>query len=299
MLGLKQNTVALVPHDPAWKRVAAEECARIRDILGDVCIDCAHVGSTSIESICAKPIIDIAVGVDSFEKLPLYFDQMKDSGYIHREKNDNEWQLFFSKCGDAPDTRTLHIHVVIHGGREWRNYINFRDYIRSHECDAKKYEELKLRLCESFPLDRVSYTDGKAEFIERMLCRSDAYSYLGKRVEIGIDRPIGYLHRKGEKTLLYPINYGFLPGIIGGDGEELDVYVLGADRPLESTVGKIVGIVYREDDIEDKLIASIDNTYRTAEEMARAIEFQEKYYISRVEALDASEQIKNTNGENK
>ena len=77
------------------------------------------------------------------------------------------------------------------------------------------------------------------------------------------------------------------------------MYVLGADRPLESTVGKIVGIVYREDDVEDKLIASIDNTYRTADEMARAIEFQEKYYISRVEALDASEQTKNTNGENR
>ena len=299
MLGLKRNTVSLSPHDPEWKKIAAGECDRIRDILGKVCVECAHVGSTSIESICAKPIIDIAVGVDSFEKLPLYFDQMNSAGYIHREQNDNEWQFFFSKCGDEPDTRTLHIHVVIHGGREWKNYINFRDYMRSHKEDAKKYENLKRELREKFPLDRVSYTDGKAEFIERMLCRAEAYSYLGKTVEIGIDRPIGYLHSKGEKTLLYPINYGFLPGIIGGDGEELDVYVLGSDRPLESTIGRIVGVVYREDDVEDKLIASIDNTCRTAEDMARAVEFQEKYYTSKVEALAASEQTKKINGENR
>ena len=58
--------------------------------------------------------------------------------------------------------------------------------------------------------------------------------YLGKTVTIEIDRPVGYVHHKGEKTLVYPINYGFIPGVLGGDGEELDVFLLGVDKPVSS-----------------------------------------------------------------
>ena len=57
-------------------------------------------------------------------------------------------------------------------------------------------------------------------------------SYLGKTVNIKIDRPIGYVHKKENYSLTYPINYGYLPGVIGGDGEELDVYLLGVNEPV-------------------------------------------------------------------
>ena len=109
--------------------------------------------------------------------------------------------------------------------------------------------------------------------------------YLGKTVTIGIDRPIGYVHRKGEKTLVYPINYGYIPGVLGGDGEELDVYLVGVDSPVDSYTCRIVGIVFREDDVEDKLIGAPVGRAYTAEELAAAVHFQEKYYTSRVEAL--------------
>ena len=79
--------------------------------------------------------------------------------------------------------------------------------------------------------------------------------YLGKTVSIEIDRPIGYVHRKGEKTLVYPINYGFIPGVLGGDGEELDVFL-----------------------VEDKLVMAPAEGSFTAEEIARTVYFQEKYY---------------------
>ena len=65
-------------------------------------------------------------------------------------------------------------------------------------------------------------------------------SYLGREVSIEIDRPIGYVHHKGDKTLVYPINYGYIPGVLGGDGEELDVYLLGVDVPVSEYTGKIV-----------------------------------------------------------
>ena len=113
-------------------------------------------------------------------------------------------------------------------------------------------------------------------------------AYLGAIVTIKIDRPVGYVHRKGEKTLVYPINYGYIPDVLGGDGEELDVFLLGVDGPVEGYTGRIIGIVYRADDVEDKLIMAPDGQCFTAEEMARAVYFQEKYYQTTVRALDGS-----------
>ena len=111
-------------------------------------------------------------------------------------------------------------------------------------------------------------------------------SYLGKTVTIEIDRPIGYVHVKGEKTLVYPINYGFIPGVLGGDGEELDVFLVGVDTPVSTFTGRIIGIVYRADDVEDKLImAPLGRSY-SSDELAKAVHFQEKYYSSTVVALE-------------
>ena len=117
---------------------------------------------------------------------------------------------------------------------------------------------------------------------EQIFPRPDLRPYLGKTVTIGIDRPIGYVHRKGDKTLTYPINYGYIPDVLGGDGEELDVFLLGVDHPVDTYTGKIIGIVYRADDVEDKLIMAPEGVSFTAEEMAAAVHFQEKYYDSTV-----------------
>ena len=114
-------------------------------------------------------------------------------------------------------------------------------------------------------------------------------SYLGKTVTIGIDRPIGYVHHKGEKTLVYPINYGYIPGVLGGDEEELDVFLVGVDEPVTEFTGRIIGIAYRADDVEDKLVMAPEGMDFTAEEIARAVHFQEKYYHTTVRALDGSE----------
>ena len=108
-------------------------------------------------------------------------------------------------------------------------------------------------------------------------------SYLGKTVNIKIDRPIGYVHKKENYSLTYPINYGYIPGVIGGDGEELDVYLLGVNVPVTEYNAQIIGIVHRENDVEDKLIAS--PYYFTKEEIEQAIHFQEQYYKTIIEIL--------------
>lgn len=110
-------------------------------------------------------------------------------------------------------------------------------------------------------------------------------SYLGKTVNIKIDRPIGYVHKKENYTLTYPINYGYIEGVFGGDGEELDVYLLGVDTPVNEYSAKIIGIVYRKNDIEDKLIAAPDNMIYNQAQIAEAINFQEQHYDTYVESI--------------
>ena len=111
-------------------------------------------------------------------------------------------------------------------------------------------------------------------------------SYLGKTVTIEMDRPIGTRHTKNGHTWVYPINYGYLPGILGGDGEEQDVYLLGVNTPVKTFTARVIGIVHRLDDVEDKLIAAPEGTFYTAEEMAKAVAFQERYHRSEIIVQD-------------
>lgn len=100
---------------------------------------------------------------------------------------------------------------------------------------------------------------------------------LGKIVKVTIDRPLGSYHPK-YKDLYYAVNYGFVEGIIGGDGEEQDAYVLGIDQPLKQFTGKVIAVVHRLDDIEDKWIVAPQNLQLTKEEIYKQIQFQEKYF---------------------
>ena len=110
-------------------------------------------------------------------------------------------------------------------------------------------------------------------------------SYLGKTVTIKIDRPIGYVHSKENYSLTYPINYGYIPEVIGGDGEELDVYLLGVNEPVSEYTAKVIGIAHRYNDVEDKLIAVPQGMVFTKEEIENAVRFQEQYYETEIEVL--------------
>ena len=111
-------------------------------------------------------------------------------------------------------------------------------------------------------------------------------SYLGKTVRIETARPIGYVHKKEKYSLTYPINYGFIPKVLGGDGEELDVYLLGVAAPVKEYTARIIGIVHRRNDVEDKLVAAPEGLNFTVEEIMEAVGFQEQYYDSGVELLE-------------
>lgn len=110
-------------------------------------------------------------------------------------------------------------------------------------------------------------------------------SLLGKTVDVVIDRPIGHTHVTKGITLHYTVNYGFLPGITGGDGEEQDVYILGVDEPLAEFRGRIIGVIRRADDNEDKLVAAPEGMLLSTEDVRNATYFVEKYFDSTVQVM--------------
>ena len=110
-------------------------------------------------------------------------------------------------------------------------------------------------------------------------------SFMGKTVDVVIDRPIGFVHHTKGVTLHYTINYGYLPGVTGGDGEEQDVYILGVEEPLERFTGRIIGAIRRKDDNEDKLVAAPEGMEFHQNQIAEAVHFVEKYFDSTVDAL--------------
>lgn len=108
---------------------------------------------------------------------------------------------------------------------------------------------------------------------------------MGKTVDVIIDRPVGHTHVTKGITLHYSINYGFLPGVTGGDGEEQDVYILGVAKPLSRFRGRIIGVIRRQDDNEDKLVAAPEGVVFTRQQIAEETYFVEKYFCSTVESL--------------
>lgn len=107
-------------------------------------------------------------------------------------------------------------------------------------------------------------------------------NYLGQTVTVTVDRPIGFHHVTKGIHLDYTVNYGFLPGVTGGDGEEQDVYILGVLQPLKTFTGRIIAVVRRNDDNEDKFVAVPEGVELTGKQIMEKIYFVEKYFDSRV-----------------
>ena len=109
----------------------------------------------------------------------------------------------------------------------------------------------------------------------------DFSDVIGKIVSGKIDRPLGTIHPR-VKTLVYPVNYGYVEGVIAGDGAEQDVYYLGEDKPVSEFKGRIVAVIHRFNDVEDKWVVAKDGCVFSKEEIEKAVEFQERFFDSEV-----------------
>ena len=125
----------------------------------------------------------------------------------------------------------------------------------------------------------------KMGFVEanRIICFTKRLvdSVIGRTVTVTVDRPLGSYHPK-HNDMYYPVNYGYVEGIMAPDGEEQDAYILGVDEAVEKFTGRIIAIVHRNDDVEEKWVVAPEGTIFTKEEIWEQIHFQERYFDSEI-----------------
>lgn len=104
---------------------------------------------------------------------------------------------------------------------------------------------------------------------------------IGDIVTVTVDRPLGSYHPE-HPDMYYPVNYGYIEGIIAPDGEEQDAYILGVYEPVQSFTGRIIAVIHRLDDAEDKWIVAPEGVSFTKEEIAQQVRFQEQYFQTEI-----------------
>jgi inorganic pyrophosphatase len=108
---------------------------------------------------------------------------------------------------------------------------------------------------------------------------------IGDIVTVTVDRQLGTHHPK-YNDIYYPVNYGYIKGITASDDEEQDAYILGVNKPIDSFTGKVIAVIHRLDDIEDKWVVASGNEIYTVDDIKKAVEFQEKYFLSEIRIKD-------------
>lgn len=96
-----------------------------------------------------------------------------------------------------------------------------------------------------------------------------------------VDRPLGFSH-PNHPDLIYPVNYGYIPGLMAADGEEQDVYLLGVNHPVKTYTGVIIAILERADDVEDKLVMAPEGKHFSDREILELTYFQEQYFNTKL-----------------
>ena len=104
---------------------------------------------------------------------------------------------------------------------------------------------------------------------------------LGKIVKVIVDRPLGTYHPK-HKDIYYSVNYGYIEGVIAADGEEQDAYILGVNEPIKEFSGKIIAIIHRFDDIEEKWVVVPEGTFFSKDEIMQQVNFQEQFFRTEI-----------------
>jgi len=166
--------VVLSEYNPAWPELFERERRFLLSIIGDwVSGSIEHVGSTAVEGMLAKPVIDIMFGVASLEGSKPAIDVLERNGYCYADYR-TEVMHWFCKPSDA--FRTHHLYLVPFNSDLWMDRIHFRDLLRADPSTREAYAELKTKLAARYSADREAYTQGKSSFVMKNLrrCPGDA-----------------------------------------------------------------------------------------------------------------------------
>ncbi|MGN7477781.1 GrpB family protein [Solibacillus silvestris] len=171
-LGLKNNEVVIVPYDKRWK----DEFIRIRaEIMACANLDASqieHIGSTAIEGIYAKPVIDILIGVADVRSLEKpFFKELQNAGF-YRLKVERPNEIVCAKFVDETfETKTHFIHIVDLHKEKWREMLFFRDYLNAYPAIKQQYENMKKSFLKTGLEGILSYTNYKEAFVQTIFSK--------------------------------------------------------------------------------------------------------------------------------
>lgn len=160
--------IEIAEYDPRWPALYEEERARVAAALGALIASIEHIGSTSVPGLSAKSIIDLLVTMPRLGPVDPYVEALGSLGYTYFPVLGNAERYTFGKG----DPHTHHLHIVQHGSEEHLRPLAFRDYLRTHPDDARRYATLKRELAARFPGDRSAYLQGKTAFVREIDARA-------------------------------------------------------------------------------------------------------------------------------
>ena len=164
-MGLINGTVKLENEHLKWKEMFIYEKEVLKQLFGKLALEIEHVGSTAVEGLQAKPIVDIAVGINNFNSIKNIIDKLK-SVYTVKINEENDEILLIKE--DSEKTYYL-IHVMKIDSKRYKNIVEFRDILINKPEIKQLYKELKIQLASKYSYDRKTYTKLKSEFIEKVL----------------------------------------------------------------------------------------------------------------------------------
>ena len=162
---MPEGRVRLVPHNPAWARLYRNERRRLRRRLAGLNVTLEHIGSTAVPGLPAKPIIDMAAWVRSGARLSRILRLVEEAGYEYKGEYGLAGRHFFVR--GAPVTH--HLHIVFNPHPHWIRWLAFRNYLRRHPLEMRRYAILKRSLAKRFPTHRAAYTRAKTIVIEQIM----------------------------------------------------------------------------------------------------------------------------------
>lgn len=164
---MREAPVEVVAYDPAWPAAFERERRLVADALADwLAGPPAHIGSTAVPGLAAKPIIDIMAPVRSLADARPAIAAARRMGYVYFPYKPDLMHWF---CKPSPELRTHHLHLVPLASPLWQERLAFRDALRADARLRAEYEALKLRLARRHRHDREAYTEAKSPFVARVL----------------------------------------------------------------------------------------------------------------------------------
>lgn len=169
----EHSTLRLAPYDPEWPQRFAAEAARLRAVLGGVISAIEHVGSTAVPGLAGKPVLDVAIAVESEADADRCIAPLEGLGYEYRGLHGEDLRRRYY-VRDLNGVRLVQIHLYILPAAAWETKLAFRDALRADPALAAAYADEKFRVAESVGWDKSAYALAKGPFVERVLAQIQA-----------------------------------------------------------------------------------------------------------------------------